>query len=137
MAATEIKPVEKPRRILGVPDIGHFVPRSQTAEVARQLCAANVADAANEAAASVIGVFSAAALVGAGGFGKSVTAIMACHDPRVLQHFTAGIVWLTCGQEVSVDGKRVRGKQHMADAQTKEHGSEDSSLGVAHVVNEC
>ena len=55
----------------------------------------------------MVAVTSSAALVGSGGFGKSVTAVMACHDPTVLEHFTAGIAWITCGQGVNVDGKRL------------------------------
>ena len=39
------------------------------------------------------------ALVGAGGFRKTSLALLACHDDRVREFFTGGILWLTVGRD--------------------------------------
>src|SRR6266699_5153559 len=39
-----------------------------------------------------------AALRGAGGYGKTTIAMALCHDPRIKNHFTDGILWVTLGE---------------------------------------
>ncbi|MEU0477824.1 NB-ARC domain-containing protein [Streptosporangium sp. NPDC006013] len=38
------------------------------------------------------------AIEGAGGFGKTTLAVLLCHDPRVAEHFTGGLLWVTVGE---------------------------------------
>ncbi|MDH6579691.1 NB-ARC domain-containing protein, partial [Kitasatospora sp. MAP5-34] len=38
---------------------------------------------------------------GAGGFGKTTLAAQLCHDPRVREQFTGGLLWLTVGEDAS------------------------------------
>jgi NB-ARC domain/WD domain, G-beta repeat/APAF-1 helical domain len=42
------------------------------------------------------------ALQGAGGYGKTTLAIALCHDDRVIEAFTDGILWVTLGQSPNV-----------------------------------
>ncbi|MBB5938791.1 NB-ARC domain-containing protein [Streptomyces zagrosensis] len=39
-------------------------------------------------------------LTGAGGFGKTTLAALACRDQRVLAHFPDGVLWKTLGQQI-------------------------------------
>jgi len=48
-------------------------------------------------ATGAVGVTTA--LVGAGGFGKTSLALLACHDDRVREFFTGGIIWVTIGRD--------------------------------------
>jgi WD40 repeat protein len=50
-----------------------------------------------QSAVETVGI---AGLEGAGGFGKTTLAAMACHDRRVRERFPDGILWLTVGQNV-------------------------------------
>lgn len=49
--------------------------------------------------AAAVGVTTG--LVGAGGFGKTTSARMVAHDPRVRQEFRDGVVWVTVGEDTS------------------------------------
>lgn len=48
-------------------------------------------------AGSTVGIITA--LKGAGGFGKTTLARAVCHDPRVRQKFSDGILWATLGEK--------------------------------------
>ncbi|MBE8990044.1 effector-associated domain EAD1-containing protein [Nostoc sp. LEGE 12450] len=51
-------------------------------------------------------------LQGAGGFGKSVLALLTCCEPEILQHFTGGIFWIDLGEGKNVlEGMRKLYKQ--------------------------
>jgi WD40 repeat protein len=50
-----------------------------------------------QSAVETVGI---AGLEGAGGFGKTTLATIACHDGRVRERFPDGIVWVTVGQNV-------------------------------------
>ena len=39
------------------------------------------------------------AVEGAGGFGKTTLAALLCQDPRVIQRFTGGLLWVTVGEQ--------------------------------------
>ena len=51
----------------------------------------------NQSAVETVGI---AGLEGAGGFGKTTLAAMACRDRRVRQRFSDAIIWVTVGQSV-------------------------------------
>ena len=45
------------------------------------------------------------ALAGSGGYGKTTLAIALCHDDRIKQRFTDGILWVTLGEQPSLLSK--------------------------------
>lgn len=58
---------------------------------------ATVVAALRVEATGTVGVTTA--LVGAGGFGKTSLALLACHDERVRKFFSGGIIWVTIGRD--------------------------------------
>jgi NB-ARC domain/WD domain, G-beta repeat/APAF-1 helical domain len=80
-------------RVSFVPTVAGWVGRAELAEVVSALTAAG-----SGAVALTTG------LVGAGGFGKTTLAAMACQDRRVRRRFRGGIVWLTVGRDTDGPG---------------------------------
>ncbi len=78
---------QKPFMVADLPP--YFVPRVQELE---QLVDAVLHKLPGESAAIT------AALRGAGGYGKTTIAMALCHDPRIKNHFTDGILWVTLGE---------------------------------------
>ena len=76
-----------------VPAVAGWVGRAELAQVVSALTAAG-----SGAVALTTG------LVGAGGFGKTTLAAMACQDRRVRRRFRGGIVWLTVGRDTDGPG---------------------------------
>jgi WD40 repeat protein len=68
-----------------------WVDREELGEVVRLLTARD---------ARTVGITAMAALAGAGGFGKTTLARMACADPRIRKRFPGGSLWMTIGQGV-------------------------------------
>ncbi|WP_371781688.1 NB-ARC domain-containing protein [Streptosporangium subroseum] len=65
-----------------------WIPRGELDEVVQALTGAG---------SRTVGVTTA--LWGAGGFGKTSLAVVACHDRRVRRYFSGGTVWATVGQD--------------------------------------
>ena len=78
----------------GVPPTVGWVDRAELTQVVSALTAAG-----DGAVALTTG------LVGAGGFGKTMLAARACHDPAVRRRFPGGVCWVTVGRDV--DGERL------------------------------
>jgi hypothetical protein len=80
-----------------VPPVEGWVDREELPELVSALTAAD-----SQLAALTI------ALVGAGGFGKTMLAAKACHIRAVRRSFRGGIIWVTLGRDLAESGLAIR-----------------------------